>query len=293
MHSILVPVDFSDASFSAFQYGVMLANQFFSQVKLLHISPVPVVESFGYSYPLPNAQLDDLETRQKVEGLFQEWEDRIPTALKKNIEIATTYSYGNAEVEISKYIQETPPSLLIMGTSQHNRLNGSLYGDVIKKVLPQLNCPLLIVPENYPFQPIQHIAFGTVFDDQDHEVIEELMDFAFLSEATIHCVHVGNGRSAAKTSFTAGLSTLRKKFNRDVKFHTIQMPDPNSHRVVQELLSFANYESIQMMTLLKHDRGFWGNLFHHSVVETISNISPIPILVFNLERDSSKFLSSP
>ena len=288
MHSILVPVDFSDASFSAFQYGVMLANQFFSQIKLLHVSTVPVVESFGYSHLMPNAQVDDLATRQKVEGLFREWEERIPTPLKKNIEIATAYGYGTAEVEIANYIQETPPSLLIMGKSQ---LNGSLYGDVIKKVLQQLTCPLLIVPENYQFQPIQHIAYGTVFDDQDHKVIEELMDFAFLSEATIHCVHIGDGKNADKGSFTTGLSTLRKKFNRDVKFHNIQMPDPNSRRVVQELLAFSNYESIQMMTLLKHDRGFWGNLFHHSVVENISNISPIPILVFNLERDPTKSLS--
>ncbi len=287
MHSILVPVDFSDASYSAFQYGIRLANQFFSQIRLLHISSMPVLEPFGISGGLKTySQSRERLEWERVESKFQEWEERIPRDQRRNIEIATTQVFGQAEQEIIKFIQENPPSLLIMGTSQKNRLDGYLYGEVIKKILPDLNCPLLMVPENHAYQPIQNIGYGTTFDDQDHQVIEALMDFAFLSEANIHCVHVGRGEHKDRTSFSKGLQALRERFNRDVKFHTIQTPDPNSEKVVEELISYAHEESIQMMTLLKHNRGFWGRLFHNSVVERLRTYSPIPILVFNLGEES-------
>lgn len=289
MHTILVPIDFSEAAYSAFQYGVHLANLVYARLKLIHVTPVPVTESYGIA---PSPTTTYKETLAEKTRLMDEWERKIPIQLRRNIEILPQVVFGNVEEELIKHMKSSPPSLLVMGTKKRSMLSNFLFGGIIRELLPDLTCPLLIVPCGTKYKTINHISFGTNFQDQDHLVVERLMDFPFLTEATIHCVHVGNGGSAAKEDFSNGLEKLKEKFNRDVMFHTLAVEEPNKKMVVQELLSFSQEHKIQMMALLAHSRGFWGKLFQDSVVNKMQQDASIPLLVFNVEQ-KERFASFP
>ena len=279
MHTILVPIDFTQTSYTAFLYAVQLANLVYGRLKLIHIVPSPIVETYGFTASPPPLTIEEQEEKM---ALFDEWERKIPSKLKRNIEIIPNLLFGNIDEEIIDQIQKNPPSLMVMGKKRESSMGNYLFGGIIRKVLPEVSCPLLIVPSETKYQTIRDISFGTKFEDQNQLVIERLMEFPFLTEAKIHCVHVGNGGVLTQSAFASGLGELKEKFNRDVDFHTIKVNNPGSSQIVEELLHFAEARNMQMMALIVQSKGFWGKLFRESVVHRLSNHTSIPLLLFNV-----------
>ena len=82
MHTLLVPVDFSQASKDGFEYALALANKFHARLTLLHVYPLSLNETqgpegFDYAY---------LEARLKqVEMELENWVDQVPSTILKNI----------------------------------------------------------------------------------------------------------------------------------------------------------------------------------------------------------------
>ncbi|MCH2234069.1 MAG: universal stress protein [Crocinitomicaceae bacterium] len=51
--------------------------------------------------------------------------------------------------------------------------------------------------------------------------------------------------------------------------------------VEDELLNYAKVNQIDLMVMIKHDRGFWGNVFHKSLTKTTAFHTDVPLLVLH------------
>jgi nucleotide-binding universal stress UspA family protein len=134
--TVLVPVDFQDASLDALAFARELAGRLGLEVVLLHVYAVPVVVYPGFD-PIV------------APGLPEEIESTARTALDKLAAeqggLRTLLRAGDPAAETLAAIQELKPALVAMGTHGRKGLVHLLLGSVAEKVIRSSTVPVVTV----------------------------------------------------------------------------------------------------------------------------------------------------
>lgn len=133
MNTILMPIDFSDATDPAVDFVADLATQVDAEARVLHVS---------------EADMDDPEQGREV---LVPRVDEIVDRLKKTGCKATSHlMFGPPAASILDQIDVLKPSVVVMGSHGHTALHDLMMGSVTHSVLRSGKCPLLIVPSPRP-----------------------------------------------------------------------------------------------------------------------------------------------
>lgn len=138
IHSILCPVDFSDASRKAVQYAREFASNMGASVYLLNVvEPRPMAVDITLNYvPLE----EDLEkaAAADLQVILQE-------LLSAGLRAECAVEFGNPSDVILEKADEYDVNLVIMGSHGKKGLSRLIMGSVAETVVRKANCPVLIV----------------------------------------------------------------------------------------------------------------------------------------------------
>jgi universal stress protein A len=142
---ILVPVDFSEHSEKALKYAARFAEQFGSNVTLLHvIQPMVYPADFGYP-PTVVDTLDDVVRAQVEERLATLAHVSSPAA-------QSLVRVGQPYFEIAAAARELEVDLIIIATHGRTGLKHVLLGSTAERVVRHAPCPVLTVrPREHDF----------------------------------------------------------------------------------------------------------------------------------------------
>ena len=135
---IFLPLDFSDCSLDAFEYGTLLAKWCDMSLTLFHaVQPLSYSLDFNLSHPIEDKQL-----RHKVESRLAD----LTEVLKKE-ELRADFQLGDkfAVDAIIKGITDTKANLVVMGTHGRRGLSRLIMGSITAGVLRQTSSPILTV----------------------------------------------------------------------------------------------------------------------------------------------------
>lgn len=171
-NKVLIPVDFSNYSMKACEFGFNFAQNMGAEVVLLHVYFTPI-----YTTSLPygdvfNYQLTDDENvkniLQKVHADLNTLSDKVKAKVASgefpNVKYSCVLREGIPEEEILRYSKEYRPRIVIMGTRGKNQKDIDLIGSVTAEVIERSRVPVLAIPENTPFKQLaeaKRIAFIT------------------------------------------------------------------------------------------------------------------------------------
>ena len=138
IHTILCPVDFSDASRKAVQYAREFAAGIGATVHLMNVvEPRPMAVDITLNYvPLE----EDLE-KAAAEDLKVILDELIQAGLKAECSI----DFGNPSDAILEKADALDVNLVIMGSHGKKGLSRFIMGSVAETVVRKANCPVLIV----------------------------------------------------------------------------------------------------------------------------------------------------
>jgi nucleotide-binding universal stress UspA family protein len=136
---ILVPIDFSEHSVRPLEYALALAEDYKSQVYVLH-----VVEELPYS-PIPEMPAFSLPeyTNYLVKDAERKIDDAIPENAK--IKIEPLVRVGAAHKEIVSVAEEINADLIISGVLGRGAIGAALFGSTTYRVMRSAQCPVLAV----------------------------------------------------------------------------------------------------------------------------------------------------
>ena len=134
--TILVPIDFQDASLDALATAKELAPKLGLEVVLLHTYTIPVVVYPGFDPIIAPGLPEEITTtaRVAVEKLAEE-QGGLRSLLRA----------GDPATEILAAIEELDPALVIMGTHGRKGLAHLLLGSVTEKIVRTSPAPVLTV----------------------------------------------------------------------------------------------------------------------------------------------------
>ena len=142
---ILVPIDFSDCSLDALEYGALVAQRCKASIRILHVlEPV----SYGLDFTLPHLAKRDADRTVITKRLSD-----LTAALTSSGLVSDCVISGGLPADSILNAALAPDvGLIVMGTHGRRGLSHALFGSVAEFVLRKSSCPVLTVrsPKFHP-----------------------------------------------------------------------------------------------------------------------------------------------
>ena len=142
MHSILVPIDFSDATDSIVAWAAALAECFGSRLWLLHVA-APEPEFVGYAVG-PDSVRDQRAAELRSE--HRELQHRTEALRERGLEAQALLVQGPTVEKILSEAASLEADLIVMGSHGRGAIGRALLGSVSEGVLHAARCPVTILP---------------------------------------------------------------------------------------------------------------------------------------------------
>ncbi len=263
MNRILVPVDFSDTSLNALDYATNLFGGGAIEVTLLHTYELSA--NVFRMKSMDRILRSDAEKEMKaLRKRMQEKYPDIPvqTKIVKSHAVSAITSMGNSGTY----------DFIVMGTKGASGLKEVFIGSVAGGVISRTKAPVLVVPGNFNYRPLQEIAFAiSGAPISNDKVVDPLRKLVKLHSCKVNVLHVSEG----------------KKLDIDKTLGTFEDLNPTltyafgAGNVNEQLNEYLKKESPGLLCLIRGNKGFFSRLFEESVTMKQTFNSSIPLLILH------------
>lgn len=257
MKKLLFPTDFSLASKMALKYAVEFAQNIGARLDVMTIYNLPV-EITGNAFP---HTLEPLIAEKKLEA---EEKLRTTTASFPSETIGHLFAEYGLFIfqEVVDFSDKGNYDMILMGTIGETHSLDKILGNVTSHTMMQAKCPVLAIPPDCIFKPIQNIAFATDLISHDNSAKEELNKMGQFLKASIHVVHFSTDSKSKKEEAPSDIHII------------------HSDTVEHGLEKFIDEKNIDVLSLFIPKRRLWERLFHSSFSKKMTLHSKIPLLTF-------------
>ncbi len=270
MKKILVPTDLSPVSHNATKYALALAEKFNAEITLLSVSPLGLLIDDSMLAPIMITQAEIMEKNK--ERLKDESDFFSETSSQKVKAFALEGDPANVIINMAI---ENNYDLIIMGTKGKGNSN-SFFGSTTTSVINRSVIPLLVIPENSTFEPLENIALASDFETKtDLSSYKTLITLAEMFESKISIVNVlnnNNDLSNAQVIEKMNLNQLFSKFRHT--FHTIA-----NENVEEGITNFIQENPAQILAMIARKHNFFARLLGIEHTKRMSYNTKIPLLV--------------
>lgn len=269
MNTILLATDYSPVAHNAAVYALHLAHHLQADLELVHSYIIP----FAYTdSPVPLLNIDEI---QKIA------EDSMEAKLRQlqqlntfGVRITQKIIAGDIIECLEEVIKEQPPLLVVMGTYGAGS-DSFLWGSVAVKALRTLKAPVLAIPAEASWRPVQKICFAADYQQiSEHTPVTEIMIWLNQMDAGLDVIHVDKPDQvqSAPPVLTDQLQDLQPSYHSLV------------HENIEEgVAGFIVDHNIDWLLVIPKKHGFFESLFHKSRTKGITQNSNVPVLALHQE----------
>ncbi len=262
MKTILVPVNFSEASLKAVAQAVQIAEKMHEvEILLLHgvtktSTEVPEIEQ---QFKEISNQYMDSSVHFRTQVIAEFSPEKIAEVTEQNDEIG----------------------LVVMGTEGKNRAKGFWGDSNTAKVEELLTCPLMVVPKEAENRPLRKMVYALSFDKEDLDEIDRVLNFAQLFNAHLECIRMVDERDEKDRHL---LEVLTEAYDLPKYQGKITFKSLSRKNSANALESYVFDNQIDMTVLLTRQRNFWEKNFGSSLTQKLTLHAKIPLLVLNKDE---------
>lgn len=277
MKTILIPTDFSKNAYGALYY----ATQLFATKKCKFI----IVHSFESQVSLLTSRVNVSKTEAVVEDLYTETETKCEEVKHKIIldtnnkhhshtTIATSLPLSSA---INRLIVKKQVDFVVMGSKGSTGAIDILVGSNTLAMLQKIKkAPLLLVPQEFEYKPIEKIAFATGFKRGfDTNEIQPLTYLLSLRKTIVKVIHVHKKEKLNEEE--------RANFHQLFELLKSSEPEnnwlPETTHMYNSILSYLNKEQIDLLAMIYYKHSVIVRWFREATVKNIAKHSLVPFLI--------------
>jgi nucleotide-binding universal stress UspA family protein len=275
MKNILVPIDFSDASFNAISYAAFLANVFEANLLLLHVySNNSASEKKQRSAVEPDENLgttDENFLKKQIDGIERRFTVKIKSLLMK----------GNPVNIINEMAKKYHSDLIIMGMKGKGESN-SIFGSTTTAMIDKTSIPLLVVPKKAGYQTIDTITLASDFKDEKLLSHFSLLEkFIAKFNPFIQILNVQKNKSQLTAEMIA--DKMRAGLQWDKYNHSFNIVEKDN--IEEAINKFLEKHSTDLLVMVARKHSFIEKALGASHTEKMTHQTKKPLLIFH-ETDS-------
>lgn len=274
MKHILVAIDFSQTSISAFYYASKLAELMKARLTVLHVVSIPLTTETGIisaSYSIPfnvaNEKMDYF-----INELPQEHNLQIP-----DIQIDSVVETGSPVITIATYTKENDVDLLVMGTIEKSSIFQRVLGSVTSATINSISIPVLLIHRNTQFVKASKSVFG--IDDKGNleDALEHYNKLNKYMNAYTEFVHI-----KSEDNVSMGLvksEIIHELMDEEEVQYAFEIKEIPGDSPDQDIVDYSIFSKADLLVLIHHEKNIFQRLFRGSTSFSAANKIHIPVLI--------------
>jgi nucleotide-binding universal stress UspA family protein len=277
MKRIIVPVDFSEHSEYALETAASLANEFDSELIVIHM------------LELSNAIISAATESFSEEATFylklaeQKFDAFLDKPYLNGITIKTLVKHFKVFSEVNDIASDLDADLIVMGSHGTSGVREVLVGSNTEKVVRHADIPVLVIKHNPILLDFENGVFASDFSDESIKpYLNARATFKKLG-AKMHLVYVNSpdGNFKSSNEIDKFVAHFLKKADGDLD----GLNDVNivsDYSVEKGILNFANVIGADLIAVATHGRKGLAHFFEGSISEDLANHSTLPVMTFKI-----------
>lgn len=282
MRKILIPTDFSENAMNAIRYGIDLFKYDISEFYIMHAYQDEIYADEG------SLTRENLEKATTI--VSNRSNENLETLLKNIKEFSPnprhTYNIASSNNllldEADKIVDKENIDIIVMGTRGKTNDKKITFGSHTLQVLRYVQCPVLVIPENYKYTQPKHILFPTDYMIPfKRRELKLLCEMAAPYRAIIDMLYISKSEKLS----------MRQEDNRDFVKETlcknvINFKIVKSKHIVNSVYKYIKENNIDMLVMVNTRHSFLENILFQSPIDEFSLNLDIPFLALqNMQRD--------
>ncbi|MBK3516507.1 universal stress protein [Carboxylicivirga marina] len=275
MKEVLIPVDFSNESLIALEYGINMANHLNARVRVVHVKTNQLIVPFFSS----DEATDKLN--QDVDAWAHELYRRFKSQYKVECGLFDfKIREGNIVTEICNQAKYGDSTIMVLGAHDDVSMNSKWLGSPAYRLVAHSPCPVIVVNKRMQFRhEIKSIALPVDYSVASRKKVPEIAGIAHLFDAKVHVVGL-------KSSDLVWMNKEMMSFVKQVKeFVSAEAKVEVSDTMItgkdyaHNLLDYAQASDIDLITTHVHHTTNPFVRIYQSFTNEIINKSLKPVLV--------------
>lgn len=277
MKHILIPTDFSENSWNALQYAVMLFKNEACKFFILHIATLKESSVQSNSFTFASETIHP-PIQEKLHALFGRIQN-LPAGPRNHF--VALQEYGNFLTTIRKTVEVKNIDLIALGTKGASGLKASVIGSNAGDVITKVACNVLVIPEEASIMAPKKIAFATDYNIfYSHPILEALTDILRITKAHLQVFNVTQNNISPSQAQEKNKAYLQDYIEEAIpfssSFHTI-----SNKNIKTAILNFSAYNLVEMVVMVAKNLNYLQQLFLDTTIEKLSFHTTVPLLVLH------------
>ncbi len=248
MKEVLIPVDFTEESAAAIDFGIELANHLKANLRLMHVKTDSII------IPFNTTNEADCRLSQDVEKWAEELHETYQS--KYHVECGV-FDYkireGNVVKEVCNQAKYGDSSIIVLGTHNDSMKSSKWVGSPAYRLVSHAPCPVLVVNKRMELKKdIKKIAVPVDYTIASRKKLPAVAGIAFLFDADVHVVGLRNSDLPWMNDAMEMYVKQVEKYlidNARVDVETIQI---RGREFARNILKYAEDEDIDLITAHVH-----------------------------------------
>lgn len=274
---ILCPIDFTAASDNAMEYAAKLSKELNASLTLWNMCEIPIMDEIASQDKLPNS----IQRKQKeLSEILQDWCKEI----KEEYAIPCGYFVGtgieNLEKTLAHYTDGENFDLMIAGTNGIDNMYQFFFGTNSYRIIKEVECPVMIIPEGYIFKKVDNIVFATDYSISDAKLAKGLIR---TFDSNITFLHLSKEDSEiSKEVFRVFKDMFEDEADLNYRFQFERLV---YFDILDGLVEKMIEKKADMVIMSTQHRNWFEDLFHKSFTKKVIDGIQIPALVFHQGKE--------
>ena len=265
MKRILVPTDFSLVADNALDYAIGIAAKFKCKLYLCHVYSF---DRFNYDLDVPeNKQPHTRKLERKMKMTKQKFSEKIA---QEGIPVHTMVEQDSIVSLFGNKVNDLKIDMIVMGSKGASGIEKVVFGTVAGTALNWAKVPVLVVPPQHAFRPLEDIVLAVDNKEVSQEVLSPLQKLASVFDARLTAL-------SAKSGWDKKGYTKIDHHLEDVKITYREVPMLNS--VNESINDFVEKEGCDLLCMVRREKGFFESIFKKSITTAQVFNSKVPLLV--------------
>jgi nucleotide-binding universal stress UspA family protein len=270
MKKILCPTDFSEAAHNAIAYAAKFAQAsgatmtLFNVQSLFSLSPVELVRGKAFTIESVSQQLEDQS--REVSRVFR-------ISCDARVQPSTSVLSKVIEQKAEEY------DLLIMGTAGPDDFYKFFAGSNTYNTITRSNIPAILVPENCVYSPIEKVVYAYNYLVERKLPMTQLVPWIKKLKPQLTILEVmEEAHSIDADDDLKDVQQLLRLLYSEIQFGFDTL---HSGHVAKSIHEYMVMNTTDMLVLCSKHRNFIAEMFHNSVLKSISSIATYPVFILH------------
>jgi nucleotide-binding universal stress UspA family protein len=282
MKKILVPVDYSKCSNTAFDVAFDIAKKDGAELIALNVVEEATPESYRITGEWHKADWEDrLFTFELLKKSKKDLEKLVHDPKYSAVKITGELRLGNPFHGITTIVAEHKVDLIVMGTKGHSKIEEMVIGTNTEKVVRHSRSPVLTVQKKPATSDFKNIVYATALSP-DEEIFSRMVKRTQqIYNSTIHLVRINTPADFHRDRIVKdAMVNFAKKLG--LKNYTINVYNDLSEE--EGIIYFADSINADLIAMATHGRTGFAHVMAGSIAEDVVSHSKRPVLTFVVKR---------